>query len=279
MANDVTLYLAESALRMGEATCGHTGTGAGPGLHAWQVALEENLKASLTSWPLHSSDEWTGGVQTISLRNTQSHALTCSKKKKRSIGQHYRVISGQQPPEKQTPVDTLEPDLEEALEALHRLAWIGLTDLFHESLCLLHFQTNKTIPRSDCDCRHPDHHTHNKTTKPLGYWVEYRNQPRSLRELSANVMDMIDDQTTIDAAVYGHALKLVLGRLRRVEDETGIPILECIDWHKLRTKTDYIAGLWTGDADSLLGSHSVIGSSENDTVVTGIRNKDNHKHS
>lgn len=146
MANDVTLYLVEGALRMGEATCGHTGTGAGPGLHAWQVALEENLKASLTSWPLHSSDEWTGGVQTISLRNTQSHALTCSKKRKRSIGQHYRVISGQQPAEKQTPVDTLEPDLEEALEALHRLEWIGLTDLFHESLCLLHFQTNKRSP-------------------------------------------------------------------------------------------------------------------------------------
>lgn len=71
---------------------------------------------------------------------------------------------------------------------------------------------------------------------------------------------MIDDQTTIDAAVYGEALKLVLGRLRRVEDETGIHILECIDWQKLRTKTDYIAGLWTGDADSLLGSHSGPGS-------------------
>ena len=245
MASDVTLYLAESALRFGEAQCGHTGTGAGPGLHAWQVALEVNLNASLTSWPAGTSEAWKGGVQTISLRNTQSHTLTCSKKNKRSVGQHFRVI-GQQS------ADTLEPDLEEAVEALHRLEWIGLTDLYHESLCLLHYQTNQKLPLGDCNCRHQDHHTNNPTTKPLGYWVEYRNKPRSLDELSTKVIDMIDKHTTIDAKLYRQALQLVLGRLRRVEDETGIHILECIDWQKLKKKTDYIPGLWTGASDSLL---------------------------
>ena len=252
MAADKTLYLAESILRGAEYVCGHSGT---DGVKDWKIAFEDNLKTSLASWPPGGANAWDDGVQVISLRNPQSHALTCGKKEKGSLGQHFRVLTHQKLPSTSTlrsAVDSLEPNLEEALPALRRMEWIGITDLYHPSLCLLHYQSNQTLSAKDCDCRHKDHHTNNEKTKPLGYWVEYRNKGRSTGDLSANVVDMIDAHTSIDAKLFGEALRLMLGRLRRVEEITGTPLLECIDWQKLKQKTDYISGLWTGKPDSLL---------------------------
>lgn len=49
--------------------------------------------------------------------------------------------------------------------------------------------------------------------------------------------------TTIDSIVYVAALRLLLSRLRRVEELTDSHIMECIDWQKLKHKTDYVDGL------------------------------------
>jgi hypothetical protein len=252
MAADKTNYLAEGVLRGSEHICGHSGT---DGVEDWKIAFEDTLKTSLASWPPNGASEWDDGVQVISLRNVQSHALTCGKKEKGSLGQHFRVLAQpKQPGTNSLPsaVDSLEPNLEEALEALRRMEWIGITDLYHPSLCLLHYQANQTLSAKDCDCRHKHHHTNDETTKPLGYWVEYRNKRRSLGDLSSNLVDMIDAHTSVDEKLFGEALRLMLGRLRRVEEITGTPLLECIDWQKLKQKTDYIPGLWTGGPDSLL---------------------------
>ena len=246
IAADKSLYLAETVLRGAEYTCGHSGTN---GVKDWKVALEDNLKASLALWPLDAENEWDDGVQVISLRNTQSHALTCGKKSKGSLGKHFRLLSRQQP---KAAVDSLEPNLEEALNNLRRMEWIGITDLYHPSLCLLHYQANQTLPAKDCDCRHKNHHTNDKTTKPLGYWVEYRSKKKSINDLSHNVVDMIDAHTTIDVKLFGEALRLVLGRLQRVEEITSMSLLECVDWQQLKHQTDYVPGLWTGGPDSLL---------------------------
>ena len=238
IAADVTLYLAEGALRATEQVCGHSGTN---GVADWKVALQDNLESSLASWPPRADEA--EGVQVISLRNTQSHVLTCGKKTSGGLGQHFRLLSN---------MDALEPNLEKALETLHRLEWVGITDLYHPSLCLLHYQANQTLSERDCDCRHPQHHTNDKSTRPLGHWVEYRTKKRSIDDLSPKVIDMVDAHTTVDTEVFAAALRLVLGRLRRLEELTGASILECIDWYKLQKKSDYIPGLWSGGPDSLL---------------------------
>ncbi|KAL7545331.1 hypothetical protein ACHAWF_008682 [Thalassiosira exigua] len=241
-ASDVTLYLAEKALIGAEHLCGHSGTG---GDSDWKQALQHNLNASLSLWPPGSESSGNSSVQVISLRNTQSHSLTCSKQTKGSLGQHFRVLPS---------VDSLEPDLEEALAMLHKMEWIGITDLYHPSLCLLHFQANQqSFPTQDCDCRNPHHHTNDPIAKPLGHWIEYRTKRgRSIHGLPTHVLEMMDAHTIIDAQLFAAALRLVLARLRRVEELTGIFILECIDWLKLKQNTDYIPGLWTGGPDSLL---------------------------
>ena len=140
MASDWSLYTVEGVLRGAEKLCGHSGT---DGVSDWKVALEENLKTSLLVWPPNTNNTVDEGVQVISLRNTQSHSLTCGKSSQGSVGQHFRVLPS---------ADALEPSLEEALATLHRMEWIGVTDLFHPSLCFLHYQFNQTLLAEDCDC-------------------------------------------------------------------------------------------------------------------------------
>ena len=181
------------------------------------------------------------GVQVVSMRNYQSHALTCGKHYA-SLGQHFRVLPAP---------DSLDPNVDEALAALHQMEWIGLTDLFHPSLCLLHYQANQKLPE-ECNCRSPNHHTKNPSKKPLGYWNETRTSRRSLEDLSPRILELLDAHSTVDSQVFSVALKLVLGRLRKVEELTGVSILECIDWQGLKERTDYIPSLWIGSEGSLL---------------------------
>ena len=42
--------------------------------------------------------------------------------------------------------DVLVPDADSAIAAMERMEWVGLTDLFEPSLCLLHYQSNGSLP-------------------------------------------------------------------------------------------------------------------------------------
>ncbi|CAK0795980.1 unnamed protein product, partial [Prorocentrum cordatum] len=204
-ASDVPLYLAELVLRGAERACGDS---CAQGSSDWKGALEE-LMATGTGLGRPA-----GKVRVISLENTQAHALTCSKARG-SFGHHFKVLDGG---------DSLHPPLDEALASMRRFEWIGLTDLFEPSLCLLHFQANRTLPES-CDCASPSRN--GRTT--LGHWVETRYTPRGAASLSAATLQQIDAHTAVDARVFAAALRLLLGRLRAVEDATGASVLQCID--------------------------------------------------
>jgi hypothetical protein len=49
------------------------------------------------------------------------------------------------------------PNIDEALASLHRFEFVGLTDLFDMSMCLLAYQANRTLPPL-CDCNARDAH-------------------------------------------------------------------------------------------------------------------------
>ena len=99
-----------------------------------------------------------------------------------------------------------------------------------------------------CDCNSP---VRADPSKRLGHWIETRSKKRDPKKLSDKVIAQIDEHTTVDAQLFAAALRLLLGRLRRVEEMSGKELLRCIDWHRLHTTTHYIAGLWDGP-DSLL---------------------------
>merc|ERR1712008_360856 len=115
--------------------------------------------------------------------------------------------------------DSLHPALDAALASMRR---------FEQSLCLLHFQANGSIPEV-CDCNSPGHIHRTQ----LGHWVETRYKTRDAGSLPREMLAQIDAHTDVDAQVFAAALRLLLGRLRTVEDATGASLLECINWHKL----------------------------------------------
>ena len=72
----------------------------------------------------------------------QAHAFTCSTRRG-SLGQHFRVLGGEGGSgSSEGGADQLPPPLAAALAILHRFDWVGLTDLYDQSVCLLHYQAN-----------------------------------------------------------------------------------------------------------------------------------------
>lgn len=216
IAEDVTQYLAEGILRGTEFACGSYCTNFNPD---WGVDLRK--------W-LVSTEQEQSPLRVVPLHNFQSHALTCSTSHG-SLGQHFRVLEGSR--------DSLQPPLDATLAALHRFEWVGLTDLYEHSVCLLHFQANGSLPPS-CDCNSPSRLVLPKFTHGVK-----QHDPQTLPQ---DVLAQIDAHTAVDAKLFANALRLLLGRLRRVEEMTGASLLPCIDWRKLWRKTDYIPGLWAG---------------------------------
>jgi len=216
---DLPQYAAEVVLRATEHACGsYCGTSFDGN---WSAALAEALAArpraeALSVLPLH---------------NTQAHALSCSTAGG-SLGQHFRVLGGAG-----GGADALEPPLEPALSRLHAFEWVGLTDLLEPSVCLLHYQASGSLPAS-CDCR---------AAAPLAmprfnHGVERRDH----EALPAHLQAALDEHTAVDAQLFAAGLRLLLGRLRRVEEATGASLLACVDWTKLHRATYYIPGLWEG---------------------------------
>ena len=81
----------------------------------------------------------------------QAHAFTCSTRRG-SLGQHFRVLGGEGGGgSSEGGADQLPPPLAAALAILHRFDWVGLTDLYDQSVCLLHYQANGSLPAA-CNC-------------------------------------------------------------------------------------------------------------------------------
>ncbi len=251
---DVPLFAAESILRMTEEACYSSCDIEGN--PDWLAALETRLSMDERSiLPYYSNNDKddvkstasdADRVLVISIHNTQSHALTCGKQKG-SFGHHFRRITGRKDA---NPIDEYTPSLKDALEALEKFEWFGITELFVSSLCLLHYQTNQVLP-PQCDCDSPSFVQHD-SQHALGYWKETRSQSRKVDELSQDMLSKIDEHTSVDAALYAQAVRIFLGRLRSVEETTGTPLLKCIQWNKFRSKTQYLDELWNDGPNGLL---------------------------
>ena len=223
-----------------------------------------------------SAEEGARPLRVLPLDNTQAHALTCSKRRG-SLGHHFRALKvgeeagdtskGEAGIGDDTRGDALAPSLQAALASLRRLEWVGLTDLMSESLCLLHYQANGSLPAA-CVCADEDHGAAGATGGDvggasggdvsrvgggkLGAWTETRSRKRDPASLPAPLLAKLDEMTAVDAALFAVALRLLLGRLRTVEAATGKPILRCVEWAALWRSTRYVPGLWDGKDDGLL---------------------------
>ncbi|CAJ1431126.1 unnamed protein product [Effrenium voratum] len=208
---DVPQYLAEGILRATEMSCGSYCTSFA---EDWEANLGEQLLAERQDVSPVRVIPWA--------RNMQSHALTCSVANG-SLGQHFRTLSER-------------VDVEEALESLQQFHWVGLTDLMEQSVCLLHFQHNGTLPAA-CDCRSE---ADALRIPRFAHGVQQRD-PETLPE---DLLRQLDEFTAVDARLFAKALRLLLGRLRSVELQTGAQLLPCLPWRRLWRSTRYVPGLW-----------------------------------
>lgn len=219
--HDFPQYLAEVVLRSTEWSCGtYCGISF---LSDWAAALQDALRGD---------KQQEKALRVLPLHNTQAHALTCSTGAGRSLGQHFRVLD-----DTSAPGDALLPDIGAALASLRSFDWIGLTDVFEPSVCLLHYQASGTLPKG-CDCS--DGKRLSIGLPRFNHGVK-RHDPKSL---DAATLDAIDALTEVDGQVFAEALRLLLGRLATVKERTGTDILQCINWRKLYESTGHIHGLW-----------------------------------
>lgn len=226
MLDDVPQYLAEVILRSTESACGtYCGISFDPD---WHGALGEALKGDKAQERV---------LRVLPMHDTQAHAFTCSTRRG-SLGQHFRVLDGGVGIGSG---DTIPPSIDAALATLHSFDWVGLTDLFDVSLCLLHFQANGSLPAA-CDCDAPPLGKITLGLPRFNHGV-HRHDPSSLSE---ELLAGIDAHTSVDAQLFAAGLRLLLGRLRTVEEETGKRLRSCIDWKKLWKATGHIPGLWAG---------------------------------
>jgi hypothetical protein len=125
------------------------------------------------------------------------------------------------------------PSPVKAAAHLENFAWVGIVQLFHESLCLLEFQFNGKLP-GDCICSLPrstvdkeDHETHHVP-------------PHDAKNLTKETQRKIDQLSVIDAAVYSHALGLVLKRIQKLESALGSRIICAEKLHGIRLELGYL---------------------------------------
>jgi len=226
---DVPQWLAEIVLRTTEWSCG---TYCGLSFASdWGAAIREALAGDVAQQRT---------LRVLPLHNTQAHSLTCSTRRG-SLGQHFRILDGGLGGAgRGGGGDSLRPPVDDALAVLRRFEWVGLTDLYDHSVCLLHFQANGSLPAA-CSC--DDGSRLSLDLPKMNHGVR-RHQPD---ELPAAVLAQIDAHTDVDAPVFAEGLRLLLGRLRRVEELTGRELLKCVDWRRLWKATGHIRGLWEAE--------------------------------
>ena len=103
----------------------------------------------------------------------------------------------------------------EALNNLDDADFVGLTDFYHESICMLHFRREKEL-RPGCNCKEDSTSNHEHVTHGV---PEKKNKP------TAQMVEIIDSLTVLDAILFQKALTRFFRDLSKVEKEAGASVL------------------------------------------------------
>uniref|UniRef100_A0A7S3UFS8 Sulfotransferase n=1 Tax=Picocystis salinarum TaxID=88271 RepID=A0A7S3UFS8_9CHLO len=104
-----------------------------------------------------------------------------------------------------------EPSLTEAILNLDKHEWIGVADLYHESLCVFVYRHKGTLP-SNCKCPFPQNagHTHNTHSVPEHH----------VGTVPSDTLRKVDELSLLDQGLFIHGLALLLADIYEVQKET-----------------------------------------------------------
>jgi len=139
--------------------------------------------------------------------NMQTRALTCEEPAAPS-GRTSHYYQG-------------EPNLTLALKSLDSLFFVGVTDLYHESVCMFFAKTHADQPLPHhCNCADPD--AWNAWT---GSHSVHSVPAHSNSDLSEEDLRMIGELSRLDTQLYEHALARFREEAAEVERRTGTKLL------------------------------------------------------
>lgn len=115
---------------------------------------------------------------------------------------------------------------------LHRIDFVGITELYHESLCLFLFQAHGKLP-DECDVNYEG-----VLVKDPGQ--QHQVPKHNEKNLPKEITKKFDNLTRIDGKLYLYGLEMFLHRLKKVENATHTQILKNSTYQNLRNKIEYL---------------------------------------
>ena len=107
-------------------------------------------------------------------------------------------------------------DLEVAKGKLLEAAFVGISDHYNQSVCAFEYVTSGT---TKCECVAGKLITHSETTLE-----DHNVPPHSLREMSDDILRLIDSLTVLDAQLYNHAYKSFWSFVDVASNATGVDL-------------------------------------------------------
>jgi len=125
------------------------------------------------------------------------------------------------------------PSAQEAVANLGKIEWVGILELYDESLCLFFYKVEGRL-RDHCACaqNNPERH-HDSHGVP----------PHNVENQAKAVLDLVDRITAVDQVVYRAAAHRVVNELRVLEKKAGVQIICPGRMEALKRSTHYMDGM------------------------------------
>lgn len=142
------------------------------------------------------------------------------------------------------------PPLDTVLHNLETFSWVGIAELFSESLCLFQYRAKGSLPAA-CVCDSNAIKIHGPWLPvPLVTGAKARHTTGGSRYENIRNLEFeakVDQMTRVDGQLYRAGVVRLVRELRALEGATGSAVLCASAMNKLKSETDYIPGLWDLD--------------------------------
>jgi hypothetical protein len=156
--------------------------------------------------------------------NLQSRMMTCNIKSKHHHGAQIirkGYYNEQFQKDNNIHIPKIEPDWDDVKDIIlsNKMAFIGLTEHYKESVCIIHYIHSKTMP-SHCDCT-----TQQQQQTKLQNRTHGVPHLLDVSDLSLSTLRKIDEITKVDVMTYQLSQKIFNETLQLVESESGIKLI------------------------------------------------------
>jgi hypothetical protein len=128
-----------------------------------------------------------------------------------------------------------EKDLEDAIANMHSVSFVGITELYALSWCVLMFKLTGDLPY-ECGIQdeHNDSHIHATHGVPR----------HDELQISQEVLDKVDGMTLFDQEFYRACFFRLMEDVQHVENATGSSLHHLLEWQNALRHSFYIENMW-----------------------------------